>query len=120
MNRPEESRNDIGMVRIHDNVIASIAALAAQEIEGVVGIDKNARSQFLELVARHKGARASIKVIKDKRGDITVTLPVVVRYGFNIPEVAVRVQENVRSSLEKMTSLSIRDINVNIQGIERG
>jgi uncharacterized alkaline shock family protein YloU len=114
----EESRTDLGTVRIHDNVIASIASVAATEIEGVKRIEKDFKAGILELM--QKKNLAAIKVEKDKNGDISVSVPLVIKYGFNIPEVAARVQENVRNSLEKMTNLSIRDVNVNVQGIERG
>jgi len=36
------------------------------------------------------------------------------------PPSANKVQENVRNSLERMTNLVIKDINVNVQSIERG
>jgi uncharacterized alkaline shock family protein YloU len=116
--RREESRTDLGTVRIHDNVIASIASVAATEIEGVKGIERNFKTGLLELV--QKKNLAAIKVEKDKNGDITVWVPLVIKYGYNIPDVAARVQENIRNSLEKMTNLSIKDININVQCIERG
>ncbi len=114
----EESRTDLGTVRIHDNVIASIASVAAIEIEGVKAIEKDFKAGLLELIK--KKSLATIKVEKDKNGDITVQIPLIIKYGFNIPDVAIKVQENVRNSLEKMTNLSIKDININVQGIERG
>lgn len=114
----EESRTDLGVIRIHDNVIASIAAVAAGEIEGVKRVGSNFRAGVLEFLDKRNAA--SIRVEKDKNGDITVCVPLVIKYGFNIPEIANKVQENVRNALEKMTNLSIKDINVSIQGVERG
>lgn len=113
----EESRTDLGVVRIHDNVIASIASIAATEIPGVKGIGKNFRSGILELI--DKKSPAAIRIEKDKNADITVNIPLIIKYGFNIPEVCAKVQENVRNNLEKMTNLSIKDINIIAQGIER-
>jgi len=114
----EESRTDLGTIRIHDNVIASIAAVAAIEIEGVKGIEKDFKSGLMELV--QKKNLATIKVEKDKNGEITVRIPLIIKYGYNIPDIANKVQENVRNSLERMTNLVIKDINVNVQSIERG
>lgn len=114
----EESRTDLGLVRIHDDVIASIASVAASEIEGVKSVGINSKAGFFGLF--EKKNIAAIKVEKDKNGEITVQIPIVAKYGFNIPEIANRVQENVRSALEKMTNLSIKDINVNVQRVERG
>jgi uncharacterized alkaline shock family protein YloU len=114
----DESRTDQGIIRIHDNVIASIASVAACEVEGVKSIGRNFKAGILELI--DKKNRAAIRVEKDKNGEITVCVPLVIKYGFNIPDVAGKVQENVRNALEKMTNLSIKDINVNVQAVERG
>lgn len=114
----EESRTDFGIIRIHDNVIASIAAVAATEIEGVKAIGSNFRIGILEFL--EKKSVSAIKVEKDKNAEITILIPLIIKYGFNIPEIANRVQESVRNALEKMTNLSIKDINVSVQGVERG
>jgi uncharacterized alkaline shock family protein YloU len=114
----EELHTDLGAIRIHNNVIASIASVAATEIEGVKGIGKSFKAGILELIDK-KGPGA-IKVEKDKHEEITVVVPLIIKYGFNIPEIASKVQENVRNALEKMTNLSIKDIHINIQSIERG
>jgi uncharacterized alkaline shock family protein YloU len=63
---------------------------------------------------------SAIGVEFDKNGEVKVEIPLVIKYGYNIPSVADKVQENIRNALEKMTNLSIKDININIQGIERG
>jgi len=114
----EESRTDLGTIRIHKNVIASIASLATGEIEGVKRVGRDFKSGILELIG--KKALSAIKVEIDKNEDIRVEVPLIIKYGFNIPEIASKVQESVRSALEKMTNLSIKDININVQGIERG
>lgn len=113
----EESRTDLGIIRIHDNVIASIAAVAATEIEGIKAIGKNFKAGILGLI--DKSGLLAIKIEKDKNGEITIQIPLIIKYGYNIPETANRVQENIRSALEKMTNLSIKDINVIVQGVER-
>ena len=114
----EESRTDLGTIRIHKNVIASIASLAATEIQGVKRVGGDFRSGFLELIG--KKTSIAIKVEIDKNEEVRITVPLVIKYGFNIPDIANKVQENVRNALEKMTNLLIKDININVQGIERG
>jgi len=114
----EESQTDLGKIRIHKNVIASIASLAAVEIEGVKRIGSDFTSGVLELIG--KKTLMAVKVEIDKNEEIRVEIPLVIKYGFNIPEVSNKVQENIRNALERMTSLSIKYININVQGIERG
>ena len=116
MLKNEESRNDNGIIRIHKNVIASVAAIAATEIEGVKGVGKNLSAGFLAFMG-DKSAH-SIKVEFDRNGDARVEIPLIIKYGFNIPEVAGKVQENARAALEKMTNVSIKDININVRAID--
>jgi len=114
----EESQTDLGNIRIHKNVIASIASIAAVEIEGVKRIGGDFRSGILELIG--KKTLMAIKVDIDKNDEIRLEVPLVIKYGSNIPDIANKAQENIRNALEKMTNLSIKYININVQGIERG
>lgn len=113
----EESQTDLGKIRIHKNVLASIASLAAVEIDGVKRIGGDFKSGILELIGKKN--LMAIKVDIDKNEEIKLEIPLVIKYGYNIPDVANRVQENIRNALEKMTSLTIKYINVNVQAIER-
>ncbi len=114
----DESRTDLGTVRIHKKVIASISSLAAAEIEGVKRVGGDFKSGLLELIG--KKILTAINVEINKNEEVKVEIPLVIKYGYNIPDVANKVQENVRNNLEKMTNLSIKDININVQSIERG
>ena len=114
----EESRTDLGTIRIHKNVIAAIAALAATEIEGVKRVGGDFKSGIMELLGKKNFS--AIKVDISKNEEVRVQIPLIIKYGYNIPEIASRVQENVRLALEKMSNLSVKEINVNVQGIERG
>jgi uncharacterized alkaline shock family protein YloU len=113
----EESRTDLGTIRIHKNVIASIASIAAGEIEGVKRVGGNFKSGLMELIGSK--IMPAIKVEINKNEEVKVDIPIIIKYGYNIPDVANKVQESVRNGLEKMTNLSLKDINVNVQGIER-
>jgi uncharacterized alkaline shock family protein YloU len=116
MNR-DESRNELGILKIHKNVISSIALIASTEIEGVKRVGRNLYSGVLELFGKKFSA---IKVDISKNEEVRVEIPLIIKYGYNIPDVANSVQENVRVALEKMSNLSIKEINVSVQAIERG
>jgi uncharacterized alkaline shock family protein YloU len=113
----EETRTDLGTIRIHKNVIASIASLAAMEIEGVKRIGGNFKNGLTELLGKNIFSMVKVEIIKNE--EVKVEVPIVAKYGFNLPELANKVQENIRMNLEKMTNLLIKEINVNIQGVER-
>jgi uncharacterized alkaline shock family protein YloU len=112
-----EAHNELGTIKIHRDSVASIAAIAATEIDGVKCVGKNMKSRMMELL--DKKDYSAIKVDFDKNGEVSLEIPLVIKYGFNIPDVASKVQENVRNSLEKMTNVIIKDISINVQAIEK-
>ena len=114
----DSTTTDLGKIRIHKKVIASIASIATCEINGVERIGGDLKSGLYDLIGK-KGSSTGITVEFDKNGDVTINVPVVIKYGYNLPEIAIKVQENIRISIEKMTDLTIKDIDVDIQSVEK-
>jgi len=115
----EESYTDLGVVRIHKNVVASIAAIACMEIQGVKRVGGNFKSGLFELIGKKAAMAIMVEFDKKNSDEVHLDIPLIIKYGFNIPEVASRAQESVRVALEKMTSLLVKDINISVQGIEK-
>ena len=46
-----------------------------------------------------------------------IDLYVVVEYGVRIPDVALKVQENVKRAVESMTGLDVSAINIHVQNV---
>lgn len=112
-----DSKTDLAAVKIHRNVIASIATIAALEIEGVKEIARVADFDIFKFLGLKNPK--TIKVEFSKHGQISLEIPLVVRYGYNIPEISESVQESVAQALEKMVDKSPRSITINIQGIDK-
>jgi len=117
MGNEKEAKNtiNVGAVKIADDVVARIAALAALEIEGVSAIGGNYTTENLEKVGRKnlgKGAKVTVA-----SGEVRVDLSVVMGYGYNIPTTCSKVQSRVRSSVENMTGLTVTDVNIHVAGI---
>ena len=109
-------RNEpIGSVKIADDVVGMIAALAATEIEGVHGMAGDVTAEILDMV----GVRALNKGVKVAVNGRTVKAQVniVMEYGYNIPATCQKVQDRVKTSVENMTGLEVTDVNVKISGI---
>ena len=60
-----------------------------------------------------------VSVFVDPDGQISIKIRVTVEYGINIPMVAQHIQELVRSAVERSVDIELREINVNIQSVER-
>src|SRR5690606_26240403 len=92
-----------------------IAGLAATEIEGVAGMSGGIGGGIAEMLGR-KNLLKGVKVDVGE-GHASVDLFVVVEYGVRIPDVAWKIQENVKRAIEGMTGLQVTEVNIHIQGV---
>ena len=106
---------EIGSVKIADDVVARIAALAALEVDGVSAMAGNYTSDVLEKVSR-KNLTKGAKVIVSS-SDVKVDLAIMMSYGFNIPATCQQAQTRVKNTIESMTGLEVTDVNIRIAGI---
>ena len=106
------NQTDLGAVQIRNDVIVSIAALAAGEVAGVVGIWQGPFLSRLFLPSR-SGVRVEIQ---DQ--EVRLWLDLVAEYGVNLPQVAMDVQDRVREMVEQMTHLSAAEVHVSIHQIK--
>lgn len=114
----EDTKNDLGTIRIHNHVISALTSIAVSEVEGVVGIYKGIRGSIFNILG--KQSSGAIKVETDKNNEIRLDVAITVKYGVNIPEVARRVQESIQNAIEKSTDLNLKEINVNVHEIQGG
>ncbi len=111
----EAERTSSGAIRIANEVVAVIAGLAATEVEGLAGMSGGIAGGIAEMLGR-KNLSRGVKVEVGER-EAAVDLYVIVEFGVQIPEVAMRVQENVKQAIESMTGLKVVEVNVHVQGV---
>ena len=106
-----------GTINISEDVIASIAVGAVQEVEGVSGLMSSAAS-MTELFGK-KGAQKSAKSVKLELTEdaLTLDLYVTVKYGHAIPEVAENAQKAVIAAVEAMTGCTVTTVNIHVGGV---
>lgn len=110
----QEDEN-LGTVKIADDVVAMIAALAATEVEGVAAMSGNMTNELLSRVGVKSVAKGTRVEVFQKR--VKVDLAITIEYGFNIPATCQRVQTKVKNAVENMTGLEVNDVNIRIAGI---
>lgn len=110
------SNPGLGKVEIAPEVIEVITGIAASEVEEVSSM----RGNFATGVAERLGKKSHSKGVKVEIGNngITIDLYVVLNYGVTIPDIAQKLQTNIRQSLKSMTSLDIEEINIHVVGIQ--
>lgn len=108
----EVAIDEYGKVTYASEVIATIAGLAAAEISGVSSMSGG--------IVERLGIKSPTKGVRVEVGEkeAAIDLYMVIDYGVQIPEVAWKVQENVKKSIETMTGLSVVQVNIYIQGID--
>lgn len=111
----EHRENELGAIRIADEVVAIIAGLAATEVKGIAGMSGGLAGGIAEMLGR-KNLAKGVKVEVGEK-EAAIDLFCIVEYGVRIPEVATRVQQNVKEAVETMTGLRVVEVNVHIQGV---
>jgi uncharacterized alkaline shock family protein YloU len=113
----EDNTVDFGSVQMHKKVIGDIAAAALKEIPGVDLARFGIVAHIFELFGYKN--YPGVAVDMDKEGQVSLRIRIVVEYGLNIPSVASRVQDTVRTAVERAVDIDLKEINVNIQSVER-
>lgn len=118
MTHQEEKRTDYGLIKIHKNVIAEIAAMAIKEVEGVSRISADLFTRALNSLTKGKIVRYPVKIVFKENNEVEICISIIVNYGVSIPDVAAKVQENIKKTVEKMTGLYAADIHIKVKGVE--
>ena len=90
-----------GKVVYNAGIVKGIVALAVAEVEGTLPLPnkKNGITLFLE------------------KDGIYADISVVVEYGYDVPELAYRIQQSIKQSVENMTHYKVAEVDVHIQDV---
>ena len=87
-----------GKIVYNAGIVQNIVALAVAEVEGTVPM---------------QGKKNGISLYLEKDG-IYADVSVVVKYGYNVPELAYRIQQSVKQSVENMTHFKVAQVDVHV------
>ncbi len=93
--------NQSGKVVYNAGIVHNIVALAIAEVEGALPL---------------QGKKNGISLYLEKDG-IYADVSVVVKYGYNVPELAYRIQQSIKQSVENMTRYKVAAVDVHIQDV---
>ena len=104
-----------GKIVFADDVIATIAALAAADVEGVAGMS----GSVVEGLTERLGKKNITKGVKVEVGteEAAVDVFINVRYGFRIQDVCTNLQNAIKSAIETMTGLRVVEVNAFVQSV---
>ena len=95
--------------------MAIIAGYAAMEVDGVASMTGNTTRELASKLGR-KNPSKGVKV-DVLEGIVTVSLTMNIKYGYNIKDITVKVQDKVKAAIENMTGLEVADVNIRIAGV---
>ena len=99
-------------ITYNSEVVAIIAGLAANEVEGIAGMCSVSGS----IMSKNRNATKGVKVEVGTE-EVAVDLYVIVEYGIPIQRAAADAQENVRKAIESMTGLHVVRVDVHVQSV---
>ena len=106
---------EYGQIKIADEVVGTIASLAATEVPGVAGMSGGIAGGIAEMLGR-KNLSTGVKVEVGEQ-ETAIDLFIIVEYGVKIPDVAWQIQESVKKAIETMTGLNVVEVNIHVQGV---
>ncbi len=97
--RLTSNNKEKGKVVYNVGILRNIVSIAVQEVEGTVpNVD---------------GKKSGISLFVEKDG-VYVDVSVSVKYGYNVPELAYRIQQSVKQSVENMTNFKVAEVDVHV------
>lgn len=115
-----KTSDEKGSINISQSVVATIAAAAAVDVDGVSGLYKSARKELTDVsTGRKKEISKGTKITIEDDG-ITVEVYLIADAGCAVNEVAIGVQKAVISAIEEATGAKVSMVNVNVCGVSMG
>jgi uncharacterized alkaline shock family protein YloU len=111
-----EHAEPAGSVRVANEVIASIAGMAAREVDGVAALDEASARHFGDWIKRAT-AHGGVRVLLDPERKIHLEVFLTVDATAVLREVAERVQDNVIDVVHRMLALEVAEVNVFVSSI---
>jgi len=105
----------MGVVRIADEVVSTVAGLATIEVEGVASMSGGWGTDLVEKLGKKNFGKGIRVEINDQETTIDIFLSIM--YGYTIPQVAENVQKEVKSAVEMMTGLHVAAVNVHVVSV---
>ncbi|MBR7138158.1 MAG: Asp23/Gls24 family envelope stress response protein [Lentisphaeria bacterium] len=110
---------ELGEIKIHENVIANLVAMATRKVPGV---SRLAGSTVVDAIASIVGSRRmqARAITVGIAGDncVTIDLKLNILVGFRLPDVVQQVQRAVIDNIESVTGMTVTRVNVAVQDID--
>lgn len=108
--------NELGNIKIADDVVKTISAKAAQDVAGVYKLAGGVADEVSKMLGK-KRLTNGVKVEVGEK-ECSIEIYIIVEYGYSISEVAQNVQKNVVATINTMTGLNVVEANIFVQDVK--
>ena len=108
--------DQVGDVRVADEVVAIIAGLATTEVEGVSSMAGNITNEIVSKLGMKNLSKGILVEVMEN--EVKVDVAINISYGYSIPEVSSKVQDKVKTAIENMTGLEVADVNIRVASVD--
>lgn len=105
-----------GQITCNRNILLSIITLATKEINGVSGLYDGFLAKTKKIFTKNDSKGVKIKF--DVNSNLVIDVFVKVYYGYNVPEIAFRIQENIKNNISSMVDMKAAKVNVHVIGVD--
>ncbi|MFF4989844.1 Asp23/Gls24 family envelope stress response protein [Streptosporangium saharense] len=115
-----------GRIRVADEVVEKVAALATLEVAGVVGLGEDP-SGVLEAIGERVSTATATATAAGKRGrgvsahvqdrTVAIDVSIVAEYGHVVMDVANEVKNNVARTVSRMLGMRVVEVNVGVEDV---
>ncbi len=111
-----DTPSELGLIKIHDNVLASLVSRA---VLGVEGVSRLAGSVIIDNLAGMVGSHSrAIEIIKDGEDKLKIVVKVNIFFGTVIPTAAVEIQRQVIEQVESAAGVTVAAVDVVVQQLD--
>lgn len=112
----QSNKSNYGEIKIADDVISSIAAIAAKDVDGVKDtVGSNTNEIMSKFIKKNTGKGVRCQISDNK---VIVDISLIIKYGYSIKDTSNKVQEKIKNAIENMTDFTVTDVNINIASID--
>lgn len=108
--------NELGNIRIADDVVKTIAAKAAGDVEGIYKLAGGVVDEVSKMLGKKRPTNGVKVEVGEKECSIEVF--VIVEFGYPISEVDHEVQKAVLKAVSELSGLKVVEVNVYVQDVK--
>jgi len=109
--------NENGDIVVENEVIAQYAGHAALGCFGIVGMATISMKDGIAKLLKGNSVSKGVNVVVDDNNELSIDFHIIVAYGVSILTVCNNLIDTVRYSVEQMTGMKVKAINIMVEGV---